>query len=75
MKRPGEQEALPVVALFALQRFELGWLLDALRERLDLEPLPELHERWIRARDCGLSAMALMKERSIFRTSAGNWRR
>src|ERR1039458_5041157 len=41
---PGEQKALPAVALLALQDCELLGLLDALGERLDREVLAELHE-------------------------------
>jgi hypothetical protein len=31
--------------VFALQDLELGLVLDALGERLELEPMAELHER------------------------------
>lgn len=34
-----------MVAVFALQRLQLGALLDALGECLDVERLAELHER------------------------------
>ncbi len=54
-----EEEALAVVAVFALQVLELGLVLDALGEGLDVERLAELHEgvdegrRSHRCRDAG----------------------
>ena len=44
-ERPGEDEALPAVALLLLELAELLVLLDALGERLQAELLAELHER------------------------------
>src|ERR1019366_3783958 len=45
VKRTGEEEALPAVALLLTQQRELARLLDALRDRLDRESLAELNER------------------------------
>ena len=45
LERVGVEEALAVVTVLALERIELFAILDALCERLELEGLPEPHER------------------------------
>jgi hypothetical protein len=44
LERPGEQEALTLVALLPLEALELCLVLDAFAERLEVERLAELDE-------------------------------